>query len=88
MFVISDNYFRSISGLSSTPYPENQPSPECPGAKYLSRVSQVTCNTGSKFYSKGMLEQLEMYNDGNASLHYLSPPVYSSHNWYSGWINL
>ena len=67
-FVISDNYFRSISGLPPAPYPENQPSQgvlEHNSPEYLTLLATFEVNSVLR-----TLEKPEMYKDGNAS----SPP--------------
>ena len=65
-FVILDNFFRSISGLSPALYQENQP-----GQSALEKIEYLTSLATLEVKSTlRTLEQPEMYKDGNAS----SPP--------------
>ena len=62
-YVVSDNYFRLISGLPPAPYPEHQPSQttlEQNSPEYLMLLAQLEVNS-----IKRLLEQSEMYHDGN-----------------------
>ena len=64
MCIVSDNYFRSISGLPPAPYPECQPSQttlEQNSPEYLTLLAQLEVNSVNR-----LLEQSEMYHDGNA----------------------
>ena len=64
-YLVSDNYFRSVSHLPPAPYPEHQPShtaleqnsPEC-----LTSLAQFEVNSVNR-----ILEQAEMYHDGSAA---------------------
>ena len=63
-YVISNNYFRSIEGLPTAPYPECQPSQralEQNSLEYLTSLAQLQVNSVNR-----LLEQNEMYHDGNA----------------------
>ena len=54
--VVSDNYFRLVTGLSPAPYPEGQP------------------RTQGDFIYR-LLDQPDMYHDGNATSNMLNPPT-------------
>ena len=80
-YVVSDNYFRSISCLPPAPYPECQPSQtalEQNSLEYLTSLAQLEVNSVNS-----LLEQHEMYHDGNTmpttltlpTLHSLTTPV-------------
>ena len=63
--IVSDNYFRSISGLPPAPYPECQPSQttlEQNSLEYLTSLAQLEVNSVNR-----LLEQSEMYHNGNAT---------------------
>ena len=71
--MVSDNYFRSISGLPPAPYLEHQPSQtalEQNSPKYLTSLAQLEVNSVNR-----MLEQSEMYHDGNATSNMSTPPT-------------
>ena len=71
--MVSDNYFRSISGLSPAPYLEHQPSQtalEQNSLEYLTSLAQLEVNSVNR-----ILEQTEMYQDGNATSNMLTPPT-------------
>ena len=73
MCVVSDNYFRSISGLPPAPYPECQPSQtdlEQNSPEYLMSLVWLEVNS-----VKRLFEQSEMYHDGNAMSNMLTPPT-------------
>ena len=61
--VVSDNYFRSISGLPPAPYPEHQPSQtalEQNSPEYLMSLAQLEVNSVNR-----SLEQSDMYHSRN-----------------------
>ena len=69
-YVVSDNYFRSISGLPPAPYPECQPSQtalEQNNPEYLTSLAQLEVNSVNR-----ILEQTEMYQDGNTTSNMLT----------------
>ena len=71
--MVSDNYFRSISGLPPAPYLECQPSQaalEQNSPEYLTSLAQLEVNS-----VKRLLEQSEMYQDGSAVSNTSTPPV-------------
>ena len=71
--VVSNNYFRLISGLPPAPYPECQPSQttlEQKSPEYLTLLAQLEVNS-----VKRLLEQSAMYHDGNAMSNMLTPPT-------------
>ena len=72
-YVVSDNYFRLISGLPPAPYLQHQPSQtalEQNSLEYLTSSAQLEVNSVNR-----MLEQSEMYHDGNATSNTLTPPT-------------
>ena len=73
MCIVSDNYFRSISGLPPAPYPECQPSQtalEQNSLEYLTSLAQLEVNSVNR-----LLEQSEMYHDRNATSNMLTLPM-------------
>ena len=63
--VVSDNYFRSITGLPPAPYPECQPSQtalEQNSPEYLMLLAQLEVNSVNR-----LLEQSGMYHDGKVA---------------------
>ena len=71
--VVSDNYFRSISDLPPAPYPEYQPSQtalEHNSPEYLTSLAQLEVNSVNR-----LLEQSEMYHDGNTTSNMLDSPT-------------
>ena len=71
--VVSDNYFRSVSGFPPAPYPECQPSQsalEQNSPEYLMLMAQLKVNSVNR-----LLDQSEMYNDGNAASNMSNPPT-------------
>ena len=71
--VVSDNYFRLISGLHPTLYLEHQPSQaalEQKSPEYLISLAQLEVNCVNR-----LLEQSEMYQDGNATSNTLTLPA-------------
>ena len=75
--VVSDNYFRPVSGLPPAPYPECPPSQsalEQNSPEYLMSLARLKVNSVNK-----SLDQSEMYNYGNAvsnPLNSLNPPTH------------
>ena len=68
-----DNYFRLVSGLPPAPYPESQPSQsalEQTSPEDLTLLAQLEVNSVN-----GLLDQPEMYHDGNAMSKMLNPPT-------------
>ena len=68
---MSDNYFRSVSGLPPAPYPEHQPSQSAldqNSPEYLMLLAQLEVNSVNR-----SLDQSEMYNDGNAASNMSNP---------------
>ena len=71
--MVSDNYFRSISGLPPAPYLKCQPSQaalEQNSPEYLTPLAQLEVNS-----VKRLLEQSEMYQDGSTASNMSTPPV-------------
>ena len=72
-YVVSDNYFGSISGLPPAPYPECQPRQadlEQNSLEYLMALAQLEVNSVNR-----LLEQSEMYQDRNAASNMSIPPI-------------
>ena len=70
-YTISDNYFRSVSGLPPAPYPECQPSQtalEQNSPNYLTSLANQEVNSILR-----TLEKPDMYTDGNAMSSQLTP---------------
>ena len=70
---MSDNYLRSILGLPPAPYPECQPSQtalEQNSPEYLMSLAQLEVNSVNR-----LLEQSEMYHNGNAMSNTSTPPT-------------
>ena len=73
MCVVSDNYFRLISGLLPAPYPECQPSQtalEQNSPEYLTSLTKLEVNSVNR-----LLEQSEMYHDRNTASNTSTPPT-------------
>ena len=71
--IVSDNYFRSVSGLPPAPYPECQPSQsalEQNSPEYLTLLAWLKVNS-----VKRSLDQSEMYNNGNTASDMSNPPT-------------
>ena len=71
--VVSDNYFRSITGLPPAPYPEGQPSQsalEQTSPEDLMSLAQLKVDSVNR-----LLDQPKMYHDGNATSNTLNPPT-------------
>ena len=71
--MVSDNYFRSISGLPPAPYLEHQPSQaafEQNSPEYLTSLAQLEVNSVNR-----ILEQSEMYQDRNTVSNMLTLPT-------------
>ena len=63
--VVSDNYFRSVTGLPPAPYPEGQPSQsalEQTSPEDLMSLAQLKVDSGNR-----LLYQPEMYHDRNTT---------------------
>ena len=72
-YVVSDNYFRSISGLPPAPYLECQHSQaalEQNSLEYLTSLAQLEVN-----FVNRLLEQSKMYHNGSTMSNMLTPPV-------------
>ena len=71
--IVSNNYFRSISGLPPAPYPECQPSQsalEQNRPEYLMSLTQLKVNSINR-----LLDPSEMYHDGNTASTTSTPPI-------------
>ena len=71
--MVSDNYFRLISGLPPAPYTEYQPSQaalEQNSPEYLTALAQLEVNSVNR-----LLKQSEMYQDGIAVSNTLTPSI-------------
>ena len=72
-YVVSDYYFRLISGLPPAPYPEHQPSQtalEQNSPEYLTSLVQLEVNSVNR-----IPDQHEMYQDENVASMMSTPPI-------------